>query len=468
MIEFIENFPISELSPADYNPRLIDEESFRMLRESLGKFGVIKPVLLNGNGTLMAGHQRVKALLANRRTHVPALRTKHVGLKDEARLNLYHNSVETNSSEVEITGALSVGAFQWIEPNRINIVRRDKPAMVAEICRLIIKYEEWGSLIVSESGKVLFNSDYAVASANLCKPVLAYILPENSAAEMFPFLTRDYGKYHYDTLPVENINQKKCQMHRLRSGEKGKKNRSSCYELVALPRITKEQRGFDFGEGYGDYRKRLQDEGYNIDGYEPFQTVIGTSKIDLPTIRTAIRRAEENISAHGQFDYVILDSVINSVTSLEYEHYVLVTCNALLRNDGTFYTSTRRMQNQVNAAKKKFTRKQRAIEFMDDDGFSTIFRDGLWTKQRFHTDESFKATLLRYFGEVEILPFYDRAKLQICAFASKPKALPEEVFRTAIDTEFNLDYNGRKLNEHAKLLERLMLELEKNDRITRS
>lgn len=466
MIEFIEQYPISDLSPADYNPRLIDEQSFALLRQSLDKFGVIKPVLLNGNGTLMAGHQRVKALIANKQTHVPALRTKHVALKDEARLNLYHNSVETNASTVVVNAMLNVGTYQWITPDQIRVLQREKPAIVAEICRLIIKYDEWGSLIVSESGRVLFNSDYAVASKTVRKPVLAFVLPESQAEEMFPFLTRDYGRYHYDTLPVENINQKKCQMHRLREGEAGKQNRSSCYELVALPRIEKHLRGFDFGEGYGDYRKRLQAQGYRIDGYEPFQTVITTSVIDLPTIRAAIKRCEESIVNDGLFDYVILDSVINSVTSLEYEHFVLATCNALLKNDGTLYTATRRFQEKIGDAKKKFTRKQRAIEFLDADGFSTIFRDGLWTKQRFHSDDSYRETLSRYFHEVEVLPFHERAKFQICALARRPKALPEETYRTAVDTEFNLDYNGRKLNSHAKLLETIMLQLKEHGRIS--
>ena len=464
MIEFIEKFPISDLNPADYNPRLIDEKSFRLLRESLSKFNVIKPVLLNANGTLIAGHQRVKALIANGQTEVPALRTKPVVLKDEARLNLYHNSIETNHSTVKITGELPVG-YQWITPDRIEIIERRKPAIVAEICRLILKYGEWGSLIVAETGEVLFNSDYAVSAATIRKPVLIYVLEKEKAEEMFDYLKRDYGQYNYDTLPVENINQKKCQMHRLRNGEKGKQNRSSCYELLALPNITPEQRGFDFGEGYGDYRKRLQSEGYDIIGYEPFQTVLGTSAVDLPTIRTAIKRTEESITENGLFDYVILDSVINSVTSLEFEHYVLTVCNALLHPDGTFFTATRRHQDHVEAAKKRFTRKQRAIEFVDDDGFSTVFRDGLWTKQRFHSDESFRQTLLRYFDEVEIMPFHDRMKLQIGATCRKPKPLAEGIYRTAIDTEFNLDYNGAKLNAHAKLLEILMLHLKENGKI---
>ena len=39
--EFIPAYPISELSPADYNPRQLAQEKFTLLQESLRKFGVI-------------------------------------------------------------------------------------------------------------------------------------------------------------------------------------------------------------------------------------------------------------------------------------------------------------------------------------------------------------------------------------------------------------------------------------------
>ena len=44
-----------------------------------------------------------------------------------------------------------------------------------------------------------------------------------------------------------------------------------------------------------------------------------------------------SIKTFGLYDKVILDSVINSVTSLEFEDMVLTTCNALLDKDGIFY-----------------------------------------------------------------------------------------------------------------------------------
>lgn len=53
---------IEELHGADYNPRIISDESFSKLKESLRTFGVCKPVIANSNGILIAGHQRTKAM----------------------------------------------------------------------------------------------------------------------------------------------------------------------------------------------------------------------------------------------------------------------------------------------------------------------------------------------------------------------------------------------------------------------
>ena len=47
--EFIPAYPISELSPADYNPRQLAQEKFMLLQESLRKFGVIKPCVWSRN-----------------------------------------------------------------------------------------------------------------------------------------------------------------------------------------------------------------------------------------------------------------------------------------------------------------------------------------------------------------------------------------------------------------------------------
>jgi ParB-like chromosome segregation protein Spo0J len=81
---FYEAYPLDRLRPADYNPRRLSEEAFVRFQASLRRHGVVKPVILNADGTLVAGHQRTKGLQAIGLTHTPAvmLGTK-VRLQDE-------------------------------------------------------------------------------------------------------------------------------------------------------------------------------------------------------------------------------------------------------------------------------------------------------------------------------------------------------------------------------------------------
>jgi hypothetical protein len=55
---------LSELKPADYNPRSIDEESFEGLKYSLEEFGDLSGIVFNkATGNLICGHQRRNGLL---------------------------------------------------------------------------------------------------------------------------------------------------------------------------------------------------------------------------------------------------------------------------------------------------------------------------------------------------------------------------------------------------------------------
>ncbi|WP_405668932.1 ParB N-terminal domain-containing protein [Streptomyces sp. NBC_00055] len=98
---FHEAYPLKDLRPADYNPRHLSDEACARLQEPIGRHGVVKPVILNADGTLVAGHQRTKAMTALGMTHTPAvmLGTK-VRLTDEIQFNLLHNRVETEASVV--------------------------------------------------------------------------------------------------------------------------------------------------------------------------------------------------------------------------------------------------------------------------------------------------------------------------------------------------------------------------------
>ena len=57
----IESKLIKDLKPATYNPRQISTKQFKDLKESIKKFGLVDPIIINQNGNVVVGgHQRLK------------------------------------------------------------------------------------------------------------------------------------------------------------------------------------------------------------------------------------------------------------------------------------------------------------------------------------------------------------------------------------------------------------------------
>lgn len=53
---------ISDLNPAKYNPRKISEKQKENLSNSLEKFSVVDPIIINLDNTIIGGHQRISIL----------------------------------------------------------------------------------------------------------------------------------------------------------------------------------------------------------------------------------------------------------------------------------------------------------------------------------------------------------------------------------------------------------------------
>lgn len=51
---------ISELKNWESNPRVISEESYKELKESIGSLGNFEPLVINIDGTVLAGNQRLR------------------------------------------------------------------------------------------------------------------------------------------------------------------------------------------------------------------------------------------------------------------------------------------------------------------------------------------------------------------------------------------------------------------------
>lgn len=91
----IKTVKISELNPAPYNPRKWSEEATAQLAESIKRFGMVDPLLVNGaaerRNVVIGGHFRLKVAKDLGRTEVPVV---DVDIPDEAKereLNLRLN-----------------------------------------------------------------------------------------------------------------------------------------------------------------------------------------------------------------------------------------------------------------------------------------------------------------------------------------------------------------------------------------
>ncbi len=56
----IKKIDINKLQPATYNPRQISTKQYKDLKESIEKFDLVDPIIINKDMTVIGGHQRLK------------------------------------------------------------------------------------------------------------------------------------------------------------------------------------------------------------------------------------------------------------------------------------------------------------------------------------------------------------------------------------------------------------------------
>ena len=91
----VEYVAIHDLKPATYNPRKISNEALDQLKESIERFAVIDPLIVNGapnrKNVVIGGHMRLRAAKALRHTSIPVVYVSIPDEKKEKELNLRLN-----------------------------------------------------------------------------------------------------------------------------------------------------------------------------------------------------------------------------------------------------------------------------------------------------------------------------------------------------------------------------------------
>ena len=134
----------------------------------------------------------------------------------------------------------------------------------------------------------------------------------------------------------------------------------------------------------------------------------------------------------------------------------MVTCNSFLKEDGILFLGTRNKGKAEYELKNAVsTAKVRNIQFFDKNDFSITYRNGVWTKQKFHTLNSLEEMCSKYFNNVKC--YGKEISSQIYAICTKKKKLDKKLYHEALNTELNMEYpNGYRHNCHLVLLELLI------------
>ena len=94
----IEKVKIIELNPAEYNPRRMTNKQYEDLKNSLEKFGLVDPIIINSDNTVVGGHQRLRIMRELGAEYVPTVRV-NLSKEDEKELNIRLNK---NTGEFDL------------------------------------------------------------------------------------------------------------------------------------------------------------------------------------------------------------------------------------------------------------------------------------------------------------------------------------------------------------------------------
>ena len=88
------DIPVSDLVEADYNPRQISANDFDALKDSISKFGMAEPLVVNSHkertGIVIGGHQRLRACKSLGMKEVPCF-VVSLPVEEEQELNIRLN-----------------------------------------------------------------------------------------------------------------------------------------------------------------------------------------------------------------------------------------------------------------------------------------------------------------------------------------------------------------------------------------
>lgn len=449
MVEYVN---LHDITPADYNPREISDEQFKVLQDSIKDLGYVIPILVNRkNNVIIAGHQRTKAGLSIGIDKAPAFFVDGIMAGDEIKFNQFHNGVDLKQRYYpEVFEKVELG-FHTIDNNQIEVVRSEQAQYIKELCKLIQNYGNVFCAVICRQ-KVILHTNYVIACQLLNLRVNISVIPDDLYDKAIGYFSQDYGKYTYKNIKKNTYVQGLAQMHRLAGDENKKANKSHLYEEVVLPFIKSHdiESVLDFGCGKGAYIKLLS-EYMDATGLEFYHN--NGRAINMSAGNRDIDKLIKHIKTKGLFDLVICDSVLNSVDCMEAEEAVISCLVLFSKKYITFSGRTYEFVQKVERTKRAKDNTN-YIHFMDDEKFTANYRRGQWYYQHFHSESDVKKICEKY-GLKILHQRIKRNESSWRVLCEKTRELTAEEAIKAIDYEFNLPLPNGRYNRHEEMKQAL-------------
>jgi ParB-like chromosome segregation protein Spo0J len=117
MVQRIECWPLEKLQAYASNARTHPAEQVQQIAASMMEFGVVNPVLIGPDGTIIAGHARVAAALQLGLTEIPVIVLDHLTPAQQRALVLADNRLALNASWDEEILRAELAALDEIDFN---------------------------------------------------------------------------------------------------------------------------------------------------------------------------------------------------------------------------------------------------------------------------------------------------------------------------------------------------------------
>ncbi|MGH7717146.1 MAG: ParB N-terminal domain-containing protein, partial [Vulcanimicrobiaceae bacterium] len=129
------------------------------------------------------------------------------------------------------------------------------------------------------------------------------------------------------------------------------------------------------------------------------------------------------------------------VDSVEAERSVLAILDLLCKPGGRLFFSARKRERIEDMKRvSRAAGNGRAVEFLDSNGFTALYRKGQWFYQRFHTKEELHAIADRHGWKIDALT--ESSTTWNVSATSARNVLSITEYKAAIRFDFNLPVNG--------------------------